>query len=209
MQVSLRLAAFLLAVVLFAAPHRVAASPGHRVTLPGGTSVAYHVVGDLSSANARVGDTFPIRAAHNVVVDGWIVIPRGATGQGDVVSVDRAGPHGHAGSLKLQMDWIYGADGNKIRLTDQDRTEHGKSEKGKASTITVVSAVFLGIPGLFAHNFVRGKDVTIDDAHIYHAFVNQSVYVAVTRRGSAARGFAPAAAATSAPKPLASRRGWE
>ena len=199
MRLSWRLAAFFFGVVLLGATSQPIAPPAQRVTVRGGTSVAYRVVGQVSSATAKVGDTFSIRAVHNVVVNGWVVIARGATGQGDVVSVDRAGPHGHAGSLKMKMDWIYGVDGNKIQLTDQDRTAHGQSEKGKSSTLTVVSAVFLGIPGLFAHNFVRGKDVTIDDAHTYHAFVDQSVYVAATQKRATASGFAPAAKATSAP----------
>ena len=196
MRLSWRFAAFSAAIALLGAASQPAAQ---RMTVPGGTRISYRVVGDVSSSNAKVGDTFPIRAVRSVVVDGWVVIARGATGEGEVVAVDRAGPHGHAGSLKVRTDWIYGVDGNKVQLTDQDRTAHGRSEKGKASTLTVVSAVFLGIPGLFAHNFVRGKDVTIDRHHTYHAFVDRSVYVASSQRRLAASGFAPAAAATSTP----------
>ncbi|MDH2908532.1 MAG: hypothetical protein PXZ07_00270 [Candidatus Eremiobacteraeota bacterium] len=199
MRLSWRFSAFFTALALLGAAPQTAPLTAQRVTVPGGTQIAYRVVGSVSSANAKVGDTFPIRVVHNVVVDSWIVIARGATGKGEVISVDRAGPHGHAGSLKVRTDWIYGVDGNKIQLTDQDRTAHGRSEKGKASTLTVVSAVFLGIPGLFAHNFVRGKDVTIDRNHTYHAFVDQSVYVAASHRRMTASGFAPAAAATSTP----------
>ncbi|MGC8485101.1 MAG: hypothetical protein ACP5O6_05640 [Candidatus Baltobacteraceae bacterium] len=199
MRLSWRLAAFFFGVALLGVAAQPSAPAAQRVTLPGGTSIAYRVVGDVSSATAKVGDTFAIRAVHDVTANGWIVIARGATGQGEVVSVDGAGPHGHAGSLKLRMDWIYGVDGNKIQLTDQDRTAHGQSEKGKSSTLTVVSAVFLGIPGLFAHNFVRGKDVTIDRNHTYHAFVDRSVLIGATQRRATASGFAPAATATSTP----------
>ncbi len=196
MRIFWRRAAFFAAISFLG----VASPPAaQRVTVPGGTRIAYRVTGDVSSSTAKVGDTFPIRAVRTVAVDGWVVVARGATGEGQVVAVDRAGPHGHAGSLKVRTDWIYGVDGNKIQLTDQDRTARGRSEKGKASTLTVVSAVFLGIPGLFAHNFVRGKDVTIDRHHTYHAFVDQSVYVASSQRRMAASGFAPAATATSTP----------
>lgn len=196
MRISWRRAAFFAAIALLG----IASPPAaQRVTVPGGTRIAYRVTGDVSSSNAKVGDTFPIRAVRTVAVDGWVVVARGATGEGEVVAVDRAGPHGHAGSLKVRTDWIYGVDGNKIQLTDQDRIARGRSEKGKASTLTVVSAVFLGIPGLFAHNFVRGKDVMIDRHHTYHAFVDRSVYVAAFQRRMAASGFAPAATATSTP----------
>ena len=95
------IAATVLAVA-FAIP--ATAGPGTRIVVPGGTALSIVVADKISSANANVGDTFAIRVSENVVVNGWVAITKGATGQGKIVTVDRAGKHGHPGSLGVQMD---------------------------------------------------------------------------------------------------------
>lgn len=59
--------------------------------------------------------------------------------------------------------------------------------------MTIISAVFLGLPGLFAHNFVKGKDVDVDSTHVFHTFVDDSVYVEAAKKEAADPGFAPSA----------------
>jgi hypothetical protein len=167
-----------------------AAGPGTRIVLPGGTTISIVVADKISSANANVGDTFAIRASEDVVVDGWVAIAKGAAGQGQILSVDRAGSHGHPGSLGVQMDWIYAVDGDKVKLTSQQKTEEGQGEGGKSSTITILSWAFLGLPGLFAHNFVKGHDITIDSTHPLNAYVDDSVYVVASAKSDASPGFA-------------------
>jgi hypothetical protein len=200
------LAAVTLAIV-FAAPAAAqttgppvsgSIAPGTRVILPGGELISIVVADKISSANANVGDTFAIRAAADVTANGWVVIAKGATGEGEILSVDRAGSHGHPGTLGVQMDWIYAVDGDKVKLTSQRRTEEGQGEAGKSSTITILSWAFLGLPGLFAHNFVKGHDIEIDSTHPLKAYVDDSVYVVATIQGDAAPGFAPAIAAAPA-----------
>jgi hypothetical protein len=166
------------------------AGPGTRIILPGGTTIAIVVADSISSANAKVGDTFAIRASEDVVVNGWVAIAKGAVGKGKILFVDRAGPHGHPGSLGVQMDWIYAVDGDKVKLTNQQKTEEGKGERGKSSTITILSWVVLGLPGLFAHNFVKGHDVTIDSTYPLKAYVDDSVYVVASTKSGASPSYA-------------------
>jgi hypothetical protein len=151
--------------------------------LPGGTPIKVALTDKISSATANVGDTFDVEAAEDIVVDDWIVVKKGAPGQGEVLAVDRAGSHGHPGSLGVQMDWIYSADGHKVRLTSQRKTEEGRGETGASSTATILSYVFLGPLGLFAHNFVKGHDVVVDGSHPLTAYIDDSVYVVATTRG--------------------------
>jgi hypothetical protein len=125
-----------------------------------------------------------------VVIDGWVAIAKGAAGQGEILTVDRAGSHGHPGSLGVKMDWIYAVDGDKVKLTSQQKTEEGQGEGGKSSTVTILSYAFLGLPGLFAHNFVKGHDVTIDSTHPVAAYVDDSVYVVASAKSDGAAGFA-------------------
>jgi hypothetical protein len=188
--------------MVFAVP--AAAGPGKRIVLPGGTAISIVVADKISSANANVGDTFAIRASADVVVNGWVAVAKGAAGQGEILTVDRAGSHGHPGSLGVQMDWIYAVDGHKIKLTNQQKTEAGQGEGGKSSTITLLSWVVLGWPGLFAHNFVKGRDITIDSAHPFKVYVDDSVYVVASAKSDAPAGYAQSAPPSDAAAPAAS-----
>lgn len=197
-------------VALFALLAGTATGPAfsaQKLIVPGGTTVIVLVVNPISSSTAKVGDTFAIESQYDVVIDGWIAISKGAPGQGTIMSVDHAGSHGHPGSLGIEMNWIYAADGEKVRLTSQNLSEEGESKAGESSTVTIISWATLGLAGLFAHNFVKGRDVTVDNTHPLKAYVDDSVYiVAKTRSTDSDGGFAKAATghsatATSHPSP--------
>jgi hypothetical protein len=157
------------------------ASAATVVTVPGGTQVPVKVTDPVSSGNANVGDVFQITTAQDIVVNNWIVIPKGSPGQGEVVSVDRAGSHGHPGSLGIQIDYVYSADGGKIKLSNIGHATQGEGSSGSASTATIASYVVLGPLGLFAHNFVKGKDVTIDSSKTILVFVDTTCHVKATQ----------------------------
>lgn len=163
---------------------------GTTVTVPGGTDIKVALTDKISSATANVGDTFAVTAIDDVSVNGWVVIPKGAAGQGEVMSVERAGSHGHAGNLGIKMDWIFAADGEKIHLTDQRKTEEGEGKEGHSSTMTIVSWAFLGLPGLFAHNWIHGRDVELDHTHPLEAFTADTVHVVATVKSGVNDGFA-------------------
>jgi hypothetical protein len=170
-----------------------------KIIVPGGTTVTVVVTNPISSSTAKVGDTFAIESQTDVVVDGWIAISKGAPGQGTIISVDHAGSHGHPGSLGIEMNWIFAVDGEKVRLTSQNVNEEGESKAGVSSTVTIISWATLGLAGLFAHNFVKGRDVTVDDTHPLKAYVDDSVYiVANTRSTDSGAGFAKSAGGASA-----------
>lgn len=186
-----------------------ALAAGKKVVVPGGTPITFIVTDTVSSGSAKVGDTFQINAAQDVVVNGYVVIAKGAGGQGEVAKVDPAGAHGHAGSLGVQMDWVYAVDGNKIRLTAQPKTQQGQGSSGASSTTTIASYVLLGPIGLFAHNFVHGHDVELNadntTQHPLSAYVDSSVYVVSDKKAMTAAGFAPSAP-EGTPQPVPPKR---
>jgi hypothetical protein len=197
----------MIGAVLFAATNvnlamaDTAGAAATQITVPGGTALAFQVSGDLSSGTANVGDTFGIRTLKDVVVDGFIVVAKGSEGLGEVMKVDHAGSNGHAGSLGLQLDWVYAVDGNKIKLTSEQKTAEGENHKGQASTVTIISTLFLW-PGLFAHNFVKGSEVQLTPEntiqHPLTAFVDTSVYV-MAQTKAVQSNFAPNAPSNFAP----------
>ena len=180
------------------APHRiaalaaaltlVAAAPaGTRVTVPGGTQVDVRLAQSLDSGTAKAGDVFNFTVAQDVAVGGWVVIPQGSGGQGEVTSVDRAGGNGHPGSIGLKFDFVYAADGEKILLSNANADVKGEQRKGASSTATIVGYATLGLGGLFAHNFVHGRNVVLDaKTKPFTVFVDHTVHVVATQHEQAA-----------------------
>lgn len=147
------------------------------VLVPGGTAVPVHVVGEVSSGKLKPGDTFAVAAASDIVINGFIVIRKGALGQGTIGEVAHAGGSGRSGSLTLNFDWVYASDGGKIHLAAATQKQAEEDRKGASSTATIIGFATFGIGGLFGHNFAHGREVTIDEKKILGAFVADTVHV--------------------------------
>jgi len=148
-----------------------------QVTLPAGTKVEARLVSPLSSGTARVGQRFAFQAAAPVVVNNHVVIAKGAGGTGRVVSVSKAQGKS-AGQMTFQFTSIHAADGTPVALTEAT-SRKGNSNKGKASTATIAATIALGPLGLFAHNMVKGKDVTIEPNQTFPAWVKTNTSINV------------------------------
>ncbi|MGH7708858.1 MAG: hypothetical protein ACREM8_02965 [Vulcanimicrobiaceae bacterium] len=165
------------------------AAIGEPIALPGGTGVDVSVAEAVSSASANKDDTIPIVVDKEIDADGWVLIPKGAHGQATISDVERAGGNGHGGKIALTIDWVYSADGGKVVLSSVNHTQGGGDQKGASSTATIATYVLLGPLGLFAHNFVRGRDVTIDTKQVLHVFVDHTVHVRASEHPVAPSGF--------------------
>ncbi|MGA3037761.1 MAG: hypothetical protein ABSE64_09805 [Vulcanimicrobiaceae bacterium] len=154
------------------------------IVLPGGTIVKVSLSEPLSSATAKEGDQVAIQVVNEVDVGGWRVVPKGSPGHATVETVDTAGSNGHGGQLSLVIDWVYSEDGGKIKLSPSNHASESGQQKGAASTATIVSYVLLGPLGLFAHNFVRGRDATIDTKKVFQVFVDRDVHVVTTAKAT-------------------------
>lgn len=168
---------FLLAGLL-AVPAIASAQTGARTVLvPGGTQVPVHVLGSISSGGAKIGETFTIQAASDVVVNGYVVIRKGAQGEGTIGRVDQAGGNGRSGAMQLTFNYIYAVDGGKIRLSDATQKQAEEDRKGASSTATIIGFATFGIGGLFGHNLAHGRNVTIDESKTLSSFVADTVHV--------------------------------
>lgn len=143
------------------------------VTIIPGTPLKVHVVGSLSSASASVGQTFGIVVAEPMTVQGLVVVSPGATGQGHVVAVTPAGKNGKGGSLSVALDWITAVDGQQLPLAATPQSTAGANKTGTANSATVVATLVFGPVGLFAHNFVKGKDVVVKPDFVFPAYTGE------------------------------------
>jgi len=159
------------------------------VFVPGGTSVNVSLRESISSATATVGDTVAILVSKEVDSNGYLVVPKGANGQATVTAVERAGGNGHGGKLAMSVDWVFSADGGKIQLSSVNHSAENGDQKGASSTATIATWLLLGPLGLFAHNWVHGKDVAIGTDHVFSVFVDHDVHVQAMQKSTAASGF--------------------
>ncbi len=169
-----------------AAPPR-APRPGtmpNGVLVPGGTIVQVSLTEPISSATAQVGDQVAVHVVKEVDVGGWLVIPAGSPGHATVTMVDHAGSNGHGGKLGVSIDWVFSQDGGRIVLSPTSHASESGQQKGAASTATILGYVLLGPLGLFAHNFVRGRDVTLNTQQVFTVFVDHDVEVATTTKAT-------------------------
>lgn len=157
----------------FAAP--AVAAP---VTVPAGTQLKVRLINPVSSGTATVGEHFPFQVAEPVTVGNQVVIAAGSSGVGRVVQVSKAQGKS-AGAITLEFTRVHAVDGSLIALTQIGKKRAGNAEKGKASTATIAATIALGPLGLFAHNMVKGKDVTVSPKQTFPAWVKTNSVVAV------------------------------
>jgi hypothetical protein len=89
----------------------------------------------------------------------------------------------------MSVDWVYSTDGGMIALSTTNHASESGDSKGAASTATLLSWVFLGPVGFFAHNFVRGREVTIGTDRTFTVFVDHAVHVRATQRFAQSQAF--------------------
>lgn len=172
-----------------AGPTAAPLSVPQTVMVPGGTTVVVSLTEPISSATANVNDQVAIVVKKPVVVNGWLIVPAGANGHATVTSVQHAGSNGSGGKISMSVDWVYSVDGGMIQLSTTNHASESGDTKGAASTATLVSWLLLGPVGFFAHNFVRGKDVTIGTDKTFTVFVDHDVHVKTTQREGATQGY--------------------
>ncbi len=158
--------------------------------VPGGTTVVVALTEPISSATAKENDQIAIVVKKEVDVSGWVVIPAGANGHATVTSVEHAAGNGSGGKIAMSIDWVYDADGEKVQLSETNHAAETGDTKGAASTATLISWALLGPLGFFAHNFVRGRDVTIGTDKTFTVFVDHDVHVQVSQRAAQDQGYA-------------------
>jgi len=151
--------------------------------LPGGTTVTVSLEEPLSSSTAEVDDQIAIVVKKPVIVNGYLFIAQGANGHATVTSAQHSGGNGSGGKLAMTIDWVYAVDGGKIKLSQTNHSSENGDTKGASSTATIATYLLLGPLGLFAHNFVHGRDVTIPTKQNFTVFVDHDVHLVAQHTG--------------------------
>ena len=117
------------------------------------TPILIEILAPLGSKTSKSLDSYRIRLAEPILVEGVEVVPAGAEGMGEVVHAKKAGGMGAAGELVLAARWL-DIGGSQMRLRSMEllESQQGKSRMDTVNTLNVASAASplpIGLIGFF------------------------------------------------------------
>ena len=112
------------------------------VTIPSGALLRVRLVEGLTAKRIKAGTVFDATVLNDVIADGEVAIPRGASVQGTIVESNPSGAVGGKGQLALQLNSV-SLSGRNYPILSDTWTHYGRDKTGQ----TVGSAVGLGAFG--------------------------------------------------------------
>jgi hypothetical protein len=164
---------------------------GTEVKVPDGTPLEIELLSNISSATAKEGDIVDFTIVNPVVIDGIVVIEKGAPARARIAAVKKAGYWGKAGRLGWTMQDVLAADGNRIALRMEKRLT-GDSKGGTVATGAIVTAVVFW-PAAPFWGFKKGKNAVYPAGKRFEAFVHGDVAIKGKQVSATAASPAPVA----------------
>jgi hypothetical protein len=115
---------------------------GKSVTISSGALVRVRLVEGLTSKRIKAGTIFDGTVLNDVIADGEVAIPRGASVQGTIVESSSSGAVGGKGQLALQLTSV-SLGGKNYPIISDTWTHYGRDKTGQ----TVGNAIGLGAFG--------------------------------------------------------------
>src|SRR5690606_1458413 len=146
-----------------------------QVTVPKETLVKIHLLTEINSGTSRVGQRVLYRVVEDVIIDGRVVIPAGAEGEGEITAVQSAGRFGQSGRVEVNWGTVPAIDGTRVQLNVSTRAAQQNQELAVAASMAGV--ILLGPVGLVGGLFVQGQEHVVP--------VGAQFYVEVARETQA------------------------
>lgn len=126
-----------------------AAAPvqGTMASLPANTEILLRMNEEISTKQNDEGDTFYLTLVHDVLLNGFVVIPRGARATGEVKWKTGKGAFGKSGKLEIEIKYLE-VGGRRVPLVGTFRQE---GEGNTVATVAAVALVWVAAP------FITGK----------------------------------------------------
>jgi hypothetical protein len=153
------------------APATVApAVPQGTVNLQDGTPIRLRLARNLSSADAKTGDSVDFEVLDEIKVDDISVIAKGGTAMGTVTEAQHKRRMARGGKLDVTIDYVRLVNTDKAALRG---TKEG-SGGGHAGAMTgaMVATALVVWPAAPFFLFMHGKDITIPKGTEITAYIN-------------------------------------
>lgn len=150
-----------------------APAPPSKNVLEDGTPIRLTLQETLSSADAKVGQEVAFEVVDDVLVNGYVVISRGAVAKGTVTGALPSRRMGRAGKLNVNIDSVHLNDDEKVALRAVKDAQGGSHVGAMTGAMVATAIVFFPAAPLFL--FVKGKNITIPKGTPITSFVNGNV----------------------------------
>lgn len=147
--------------------------PALAFGLQDGTPVKLRITRNLSSADAKVGETVDFEALEDVKIGETVIIPRGGIAWATVTEAQPKRRMGRGGKLNVNIDSVRLASGEKAALRAVKDVEGGGNTGKMTGAIVATSIIFFPAAPLFL--FVKGKDITIPKGTEIAAYTNGDI----------------------------------
>jgi hypothetical protein len=133
------------------------------------TPVRVKITRTMSSKDARVDERVDFEVLEDVKVGDAVVIPRGAMAIATVTEAHPKRRMGRSGKLKMNIDYVRLASGDKVALRAVKGGNGGNHIAAMTGAMVATSIVFFPAAPLFL--FMHGKDITIPKGTEVTAYV--------------------------------------
>ena len=145
-------------------------APENVKVIPDGTEFTVMTVEEITSKTAAEGDPLTFKVAHDVLIDGQVVIAKDSLVKGVVGQAKKAGFMGRGGSLGIRVESAMTVDNQKLKL----RATKGKEGNDKTGT-TVALVVLFGPLGFLK----KGKNAVIKPGTEIKVYTDEEKKVAI------------------------------
>jgi hypothetical protein len=152
------------------AAQQSAVSTRTAFVLEDGTPIKLRLSQTVSSADAHVNDRVEFEVLEDVLVNGIVVIPKGASALGTVTEAVPKRRMARGGKLEIIMDSVRLVDGQKAALRAVKDGKGGGHTGGMTVGIVAAAIVFWPAAPLFL--LMHGKDITFPKGTDVPTFVN-------------------------------------
>ncbi len=138
--------------------------------LQDGTPVKLRLSRNMSSADAKTGETVDFEVLEDVKIGETLIIPRGGVALATVTEAKPRGRMGKGGKLDINIDSVRTVTGEKIALRAVKETKGGSHTGAMTGAIVATSIIFFPAAPFFL--FMKGKDISIPKGTEITAYVN-------------------------------------
>lgn len=117
----------------------------------------------VDSKTANAGDSVNYQVAEDVVVDGVLVLPKGAEGVGTILKVSRSHNFGRDAKVEIDFAAISAVDESKVATLLGEKAQKETESMAIAAGATIAGLVVLGPVGIVTGAFIKGKEVKIPE----------------------------------------------
>lgn len=158
------------AAMVFVCGLSVLSAQAPMLVIPDGTPIRLRLARNISSADAKEGETVDFEVLEDVSVNDVVVVKRGGVAMATVTQAQAKRRMGRAGKLDINIDHTRMIGGEKIALRAVKAGSGGSNAGKMTGAIVATSLIFFPAAPLFL--FAKGKDINIPKGTELTAYTN-------------------------------------